>query len=72
MGEISSDGLQTDIGKKIETLRLQHKYSLRELALIADIEHHQLLNIEKGRVDMRLSTLGKIAAALKVEVKNLV
>lgn len=71
MSEISSDGLQTDIGKKIEALRLQSKYSLRELALLADIEHHQLLNIEKGRVDMRLSTLRKIAAALKVEVKYL-
>lgn len=71
MNKISSDELQIDIGEKIEALRLQRKYSLRELALLADIEHHQLLNIEKGRVDMRLSTLRKIASALNVGVKDL-
>jgi len=71
MSEISPEMLQAAIGKKIAELRNQHNYSLRELALLADIEHHQLVNIEKGRVDMRMSTLLKIANALKIELKDL-
>lgn len=71
MSEISPEMLQAAIGKKIAELRNQQNYSLRELALLADIEHHQLVNIEKGRVDMRMSTLLKIANALKIELKDL-
>ncbi|MFI5161230.1 MAG: helix-turn-helix domain-containing protein [Sphingobacteriales bacterium] len=59
------------LGKKIESLRTDKKFGVREFALIADIEHHQLINIEKGRVDIRLSTLLKIAKALDVEPKEL-
>lgn len=59
------------LGKKIERLRTQRKLGVREFAIIADIEHHQLINIEKGRVDIRLSTLIKIAKALEVEAKAL-
>lgn len=59
------------LGKKIERLRTQKKFGVREFALVADIEHHQLINIEKGRVDIRLSTLLKIAKGLGVEAKEL-
>ena len=59
------------LGKKIEKLRTQKGFGVREFALIADIEHHQLINIEKGRVDIRLSTLIKIAKGLGAEAKEL-
>ena len=59
------------LGKNIERLRIQKKLGVREFALIADIEHHQLINIEKGRVDIRLTTLIKIAKGLGVEAKEL-
>jgi len=59
------------LGKNIEKLRIQKQFGVREFALIADIEHHQLINIEKGRVDIRLTTLLKIAKGLGVEPKEL-
>ena len=59
------------LGKTIERLRTAKKYGVREFALIAEIEHHQLINIEKGRVDIRLSTLIKIAKGLQVQPKEL-
>lgn len=59
------------LGKKIEFLRIQKSFGVRQFALIAEIEHHQLINIEKGRVDIRMSTLIKIAKALGVEAKEL-
>ena len=62
---------QGNLGKKIESLRLKKNWGVREFAIIAEIEHPQLINIEKGRVDVRLSTLIKIAKGLQVEVKEL-
>ena len=59
------------LGRKIEALRTQKQLGVREFALLADIEHHQLINIEKGRVDIRLSTLIKIAKGFGVEAKEL-
>jgi transcriptional regulator with XRE-family HTH domain len=59
------------LGEKIKDLRIRTKISLRDFALLADMEHHQLINIEKGRVDIRLSTLIKIAKVLNVPAKEL-
>jgi len=60
------------LGQEIENRRESKKYGVREFARIAQIEHHQLINIEKGRVDVRLSTLIKIAAGFEIEVKELI
>ena len=62
---------QETLGKKIQSLRLEKKLGVREFAIIAEIEHPQLINIEKGRVDVRLGTLIKIAKGFGVEVKEL-
>ena len=59
------------LGKRIEHLRTQRNFGVREFALMAELEHHQLINIEKGRVDIRLSTLLKIAKGLGIESKEL-
>jgi len=59
------------LGNRIEHLRNQRNFGVREFALMAELEHHQLINIEKGRVDIRLSTLLKIAKGLGVEPKEL-
>ncbi|WP_129717230.1 helix-turn-helix domain-containing protein [Pedobacter sp. SYP-B3415] len=59
------------LGKRITVLRKDRELSLRKFALIADIEHHQLINIEKGRVDPRLSTLRKIAVAFEISLPDL-
>lgn len=59
------------LGTLIEELRVKKNLSTRQFALLADMEHHQIINIEKGRVDIRLSTLIKIAKVLEVEPKEL-
>ena len=59
------------LGNKIAEIRAQKKLGVREFALIAGIEHPQLINIEKGRVDIRVGTLLKIAKGLGVEAKEL-
>lgn len=68
---VSEENYKEAFGKKVEQFRAAKRYGVRELALIAGIEHHQLINIEKGRVDLRLSTLLKIAKALEIEPKAL-
>ncbi|WP_439698173.1 helix-turn-helix domain-containing protein [Mucilaginibacter sp. AW1-7] len=71
MNDDEKDLFNSSLGEKIKSIRKGHNFGVRELALIAEIEHHQLINIEKGRVDIRLSTLRKIAKALKCTPKDL-
>lgn len=54
------------IGKKIYQFRKEKSLSSRKFAILADMEHHQVLSIEKGNTDMRLSTLVKICNALEM------
>ena len=68
---IALDQIKQNLGKRLTYLRTEKKLGVRELALLAEIEHHQLINIEKGRVDIRMSTLIKIAKGLGVEPKEL-
>ncbi|SDF26509.1 DNA-binding transcriptional regulator, XRE-family HTH domain [Mucilaginibacter pineti] len=59
------------LGERINERRAIKNLSTRQFALLAEIEHHQLINIEKGRVDIRLSTLMKIAKTLDTSAKEL-
>jgi len=53
MSEIEKD-FKIILGKTIEGLRIKKQLSTRQFALLAGMEHHQIINIEKGRVDIRL------------------
>ncbi|RYE52180.1 MAG: XRE family transcriptional regulator [Sphingobacteriales bacterium] len=68
---ISFDNYKSKFGERIKTLRTNKGYKVREFALLADIEHHQLINIEAGRVDLRFSTIHKIALALDIQISEL-
>jgi len=70
MSEIEKD-FKIILGKTIEGLRIKKQLSTRQFALLAGMEHHQIINIEKGRVDIRLSTLIKIAKVFDVKPKEL-
>jgi transcriptional regulator with XRE-family HTH domain len=59
------------LGETIHDLRVKKKLTTRQFALLAEMEHHQLINIEKGRVDIRIGTLIKIARVLDVKAKDL-
>lgn len=65
------DSLKNKLGKRIKELREERGLGVRQFALVAEIEHPQLINIEKGRVDLKLATIHKIAKALKLHPKEL-
>ncbi len=58
MSAIDIHSLKLLIGKRIKELREEKGYSVRKLALIAEMEHQQILAIEKGEYDFRLFNLG--------------
>jgi transcriptional regulator with XRE-family HTH domain len=63
--------LRSNLGDRIKTLRKKRDLSIRQFALLAEIEHPQLVNIEKGRVDLKLSTLNKIARGFEIDLMSL-
>jgi transcriptional regulator with XRE-family HTH domain len=58
------------VGEKIRALREARGWLQRELAHNACVPVRTIGRIERGEVDVRLSTLGKIARALDVSVKE--
>jgi len=70
--EILDQGsLREKLGERIRSLREGKGMSIRQFALLANIEHPQLINIEKGRVDLKLSTLNKISKGLEINLGKL-
>ncbi len=61
------------IGEAIRIERLKKHYSQEKLADLADIPNFQHLGqIERGNVDMRVSTLLKILRALDLKLEDLI
>ena len=54
------------LGDKLQNLRKSKSLSIRELAALADMEHSQVLRIEKGLISPSAITIQKIADALEV------
>lgn len=71
MSTIDIHSLKLLIGKRIKELREGNGYSVRKLALLAGMEHQQILAIEKGDTDIRMSTLVKLSNALEVPPNKL-
>ena len=59
------------VGKNVTKYRKQQGLTVQKLADECDIEKSNLIPIEKGRINITLSTLLKLSKALKVEVKML-
>lgn len=60
------------LGKNLKGLRLKRKLSQGELSQSLNVDRAYISNIENGRMNPTLSTLEKIAQALKVSIKELV
>ena len=56
---------------KLAKVREKNGLSQRELAKLSKVGHITIARIETGACDPRLSTLEKLAKALKVSVKDL-
>ena len=56
----------------LRALREERGLSVRKLAELAGVHYVSLVKMEAGRLDPRLSTLQRVASALKVSVSKLI
>ena len=63
--------LKEKFGKKIKLLREERKYSIEYLANIANIDRTYISDIEKGKRNVSLLIIEKLATALNVTIKDL-
>jgi transcriptional regulator with XRE-family HTH domain len=52
------------IGTRLESLRREHRYSIRKLADAAGVSASLISDVERGKVEPSISTLKRLAAAL--------
>ena len=58
-------------GKRVENFRKKLGLSYRQLAQKCDIDHSNISKIEKGEVDVRISTIQELAKGLEVHPQEL-
>ena len=58
-------------GKNVDKYRKILGLSYRELAQKCDVDHSNISKIEKGEVDLRISTIQELAKGLRVHPKEL-
>ena len=63
--------LPADVGRRIRAIRAEQSLNLDQLARLTGISAPALSLIETGKRDARLTTVAKIAAALRVPLSTL-
>lgn len=63
--------LKEKFGHKIKFLREQKEYSIEYLANIANIDRTYISDIEKGKRNVSLLIIEKLAKALEVNIQEL-
>jgi len=63
--------LLADVGRRIRAIRAEQSLNLDQLARLTGISAPALSLIETGKRDARLTTLAKIAVALRVSLSTL-
>lgn len=63
--------LLTDVGRRMRSVRLKLSLSLYQLARLTGTSVAALSRIETGKRDARLTTVAKIATALRVPLSTL-
>lgn len=63
--------IQTIVGANVRKLRLEKEMSQRDLADLCNFETSNMCRIEQGGSNLTLLNLYKIAAALKVDIREL-
>lgn len=58
-------------GKRVEKFRKKLGLSYRELAQKCDVDHSNISKIEKGEVDLRISTIQELSKGLEIHPKDL-
>ncbi|MFP1130285.1 helix-turn-helix domain-containing protein [Asticcacaulis sp. W401b] len=65
------DSPPAQIGRRIRALRDAHDLNLNELARLSGFSASALSLIETGKRDLRISSLFRIASALRVSISDL-
>jgi transcriptional regulator with XRE-family HTH domain len=60
------------LGEKIRNCRKQAGFTQEQLAEKADLHHNFIGEVERGNMEISLTSMLKIAKALKVKVRDLV
>ncbi len=60
----NGDGGEFSIGSRLAALRKEHRYSIRNLALRANVSASLISDVERGKVEPSISTLKRVADAL--------
>ncbi len=68
---LDNDVVRVQLGARIRKLRIEKKYTLKEFAFKIEVEYSNLIRIEKGRSNVRLSTLVNVANGLEVPLTSL-
>lgn len=63
--------LRLKIGKKIRGIRLKKSMSQEDLAFEADLHRTYISDVERGTRNISIENIGKIAKALRVNIKEL-
>jgi len=63
--------IQVQFGKSVRRLRLQRRLSQETLAELAGLHATYVGRIERGRQNISLANIGKIARALRVKPREL-
>lgn len=58
-------------GKRVEKFRKSLGLSYRQLAQKCDVDHSNISKIEKGEVDLRISTIYELSKGLEVHPQEL-
>lgn len=62
---------QKSFGKQLEQLRLGQNLSYRQLAQRCDIDHSTISKIEKGEINIQLSTILQLTKGLALQPHEL-
>ncbi|GMN06303.1 hypothetical protein MTsPCn5_16920 [Croceitalea sp. MTPC5] len=57
-------------GKRLQQLRKSKELSYRKMSTMCDIDYSDISKIEKGQVNIQLSTILELSKALEVEPKE--
>ncbi len=58
-------------GKNVEKFRKSKELSYRQLAQKCDVDHSNISKIEKGEVDLRISTIYELSKGLEIHPQEL-
>lgn len=69
--DLTKENFQLQFGKKIQKLRKERGLSYRKLAQQCNIDYSDLSKIEKGKVNVQLSTIVELSKGLEVHPSSL-